>query len=89
MTYGFIRFINSNRFLSSSLDSLVKTLVDKSHETLKKLKKEVLDNDEILDIVNKIVEDDRTIEDLKKNQLNEKKLHEALLNYNGKNDLKI
>ena len=34
-TYGCIRFIDSYRFLSSGLDSLVRTLVDNSHKTLK------------------------------------------------------
>ena len=66
VTYGCIRFIDSYRFLSSGLDSLVKTLVDSSYKTLKKFKKEIVDNDKILNIVNKIVEDDRTINDLKK-----------------------
>ena len=90
VTYGCIRFIDSYRFLSSGLDSLVKTLVDNSHKTLKNLKKEIVNNDEILNIVNKIVEDDRTIEDLKKDYPNEiKNLEEALLDYMGENDLKI
>ena len=90
MTYGCIRFIDSYRFLSSGLDSLVKTIVDNSHKTLKNLKKEIVDNDEILNIVNKIVEDDRTINDLKKDYPDEiKNLEEALLNYMGENDLKI
>ena len=39
VTYGCKRFIDSYRFLSSSLDSLVKTLVDISKNTIKKLKK--------------------------------------------------
>ena len=56
--YGCIRFIDSYRFLCSSLDSLVKTLVDNSHKTLKNLKKEIVDNDEILNIVNEIQEED-------------------------------
>ena len=46
-----IRFIVSYRFLSSSLDSLVKTLNDNSHETLKDFEKESVDNDEILTFV--------------------------------------
>ena len=54
------------------------------------MKKEIVDNGEILDIFNKIVEDDRTIEDLKKEYPNEiKKLEEAILDYMGENDLKI
>ena len=45
VTYGCIRFIDSYRFLSSGFDSLVKTLVDNSHKTLKNLKEEIVDND--------------------------------------------
>ena len=67
VTYGCIRFIDSYRFLSSGLDSIVKTLVVNSHKTLKNLKEEFFDKVELLDIVNKIVEEDKTIEDLKKN----------------------
>ena len=61
--YGCIRFIDNYRFLSSSLDSLVKTLVENSHKTLKDLKEEIIKNDKIWDIVNKIEEEDRAIED--------------------------
>ena len=66
VTYACIRFIDSYRFQSSSLDSLVKTLVDNSNKTLKNLRNEIVDNEEILNIVNEIVEDDETIKDLKK-----------------------
>ena len=52
VTYGCIRFIDSYRFLSNSLDSLVQTLVDNSKKTLKNVKEEIIDNDEILSIVN-------------------------------------
>ena len=90
MTYGCIRFIDSYRFLSSSLDSLVKTLVDNSNKTLKNLKEEIVDNDAILDIVNKIVKDNRTIKDLKNDYSKEIKiLEETSVKYMGENDLKI
>ena len=90
VTYGCIRFIDSYRFLSSGLDSLVKTLVDNSNKTLKNLKKEIADNDEILNVVNEIVEDDRTFNDLKKKYPEViRNLEEALLDYMGENDLKI
>ena len=80
--YGCIRFIDSYRFLSSSLDSLVKTLVDDNNKTLKILKEEIVDIDEKLNIVNEIVEEDRTIKNLKKDYPNEiEKLEEALLEY--------
>ena len=45
VTYGRIKFIDSYRFLSSSLDSLIETLVDNSQKTLKDLKGENVDND--------------------------------------------
>ena len=65
MTYGCIRFIDSYSFLSSSSNSLVKTLVDNKNKTLKHLKKENVDDDEILNTVNEKVEEDKTTEDLK------------------------
>ena len=66
LTYGCIRFIDSYRFLSSGLDSLVKTLVDNSNKTLGDLKEENVDNDYILNIVTDIGDYNRTIKELKK-----------------------
>ena len=43
-----------------------------------------------MDIVNEIIEDEKTIKDLKKGYLDKiKNLEEALLNYMGENDLKL
>ena len=57
---------------------------------MKNLKNEIFDNDEILNIVNEIVEDDKTIKDLKKDYPDKiKNLEEASSNYFGENDLKI
>ena len=97
VTYGCIRFIDSYRFQSSSLDSLVKTVVDNSHKTLKDLEGEIVGNDEILNFVNEIkilINDDKykkdSIKDLKKDYPNGiKNLEEDLLDYKGENDLKI
>ena len=94
---GCIRFVDSYRFLSSSLDSLVKTLVDNSHKTLKDLKEEIVDTDDILNIVNEIkllFKEDKnkndSIKDLKKDCPDKiKEFTEALLNYMGENDLKF
>ena len=69
---------------------MVKTLVDNSHKKLKKLKKETVDNDYILNIVTDIGEYNRTMKDLKKDypdKINE--LEEALLNYIGESYLKF
>ena len=97
VTYGCIRFIDSYRFQSSSLYSLVKTLVDNSNKTLKDLKEEIFGNDEILNIVNEIkmiIKEDKykndSIKDLKKYYPEEiENLEEALLDYIGENDFKI
>ena len=66
VTYGCIGFFDSYRFLSSSLDSLDKTVVDNNHKTLTNLKKENVDNDQILNNSNEKGEEDRTFGDLKK-----------------------
>ena len=64
VTHGCIRFTNSYRYLSNSLDSLVKTLVDSSHKKhFRNLKEELVDNDEILKNVNEIGEGFRSIKD--------------------------
>ena len=95
--YGCISFIDSYRFLSNSLYSLVTTLVDNSHKTLNSLKEEIVDNDEITKKVNKIkllIEEDKynknSIKDLKKDYPDKiEKLEKALLIYMVENDLKI
>ena len=57
---------------------------------MKDLKNEIVDNDKISNIVDQIVEDDKTTKDLKKNYPNEiKNLEEALVNDMGEDDLKI
>ena len=89
-TYGCIRYIDNYRFLSSSFDSLVKTLVDNRNKTLENLKEEIVDNDEILNIISEIIEEDKTIKVLKKDYPDKiKNLEEALLNCMGENDLKV
>ena len=94
--YGCIKFIDTYRFLSSSLDKLVKTLVDNSHKTLRNLKKEVFGDDKILNIINELenmidkTKRNKSISDLKKkypDKINE--LEEAFLDYIGENDLKL
>ena len=94
--YGCIKFIDTYRFLSSSLDKVVQTLVDNSHKTLENLKKEVIGDDKILNIINELenmidkTKRNQSISTLKKkypNKINE--LEEAFLDYIGENDLKI
>ena len=63
---GCTSVIISYRLLSSKLDSIVKTLVAIGHKTLKKLKEEIVDNDEKLNIVNdkeNIIKEDMYIND--------------------------
>ena len=64
--YVCTRFNDSYRFLSSSLDELVKTVVDISPKTLKHLKEEIVDNNEMLNIVkeiNIVIKEDRYNDD--------------------------
>ena len=94
--YGCIKFIDTYRFLSSSLNKLVKTLVDNSHKTLKNFKKEVIGDDKILNIINELenmidkTKRNQSISTLKKkypDKINE--LEEAFLDYQSENDLKL
>ena len=94
--YGCIKFIDTYRFLSSSLDKLVQTLVNNSDKKLKNLKKDVNGDDKILNIINELenlndkTKRNQSISNLKKkypDKINE--LEETLLNYIGEHDLKI
>ena len=72
VTYGCIEFVDSYRFLSFSFDKLVETLVDNSHKSLENLKKEIVGDDKILNIVIEIEkllskgENHKTIENIRK-----------------------
>ena len=71
------------------MKELVNTLVQNGHETLKNLKAEIVDNDEIWKTVIRIVKEYKTTKDLKKDYSDKtEKLQEPLLNYMGENDLK-
>ena len=87
VTFGCIRFIDSYRFSSCSLDAIIITLVDNSHKSMKDLTEKLVDNDEMLKIVIDIVEENKTIRDLIKDYPDKiKKLEEALLTYMGEID---
>ena len=73
VTCGCMGFVDSYRFLSCSLDSLVKTLIDNSHKTLKVFEKKNVDNVEIINIgkkFKKITEEDEMKNDSSKNLKN-------------------
>ena len=90
------RFRDSYRFLSSSLNSLVETLVDNSHKTLKELEEEIVVDDEMINIVNQtkiLIKEDRYNNDSTKKLTkdfpdNVEKLEEASHNYMGEYFLK-
>ena len=89
--------MNSYGFLSSGLDSLIKTLVDNSHKTLEDFEEDIIDNDEILNIVDemkRLITENKykidSIKNIKKDYPDKiKELEEALLDYMRENDLKI
>ena len=90
VTYGCITFFDSHRFLSSKLGKLVKTLVVNSHKTLKNLKDQYVDKDEILNIVDEKEEQNRAIKNLKEDYPDKiEKSEDASLNYIGENDPKF
>ena len=93
VTFGCLWFIDSYRFLSSILDSIVKTLVDKKHETLQNFKKEDVEDAIMINIVNKretIISEVKTNDDLKESfpDKNEK-LEEALNKHLSEKERKI
>ena len=83
------------RFLSSSLDKLVEISIDNSHISLGNPKKEIVGDDNILNIVNEIEklldqdENNRLIKGLKKDY-REKiiNLEEPFIDYIGEKDIK-
>ena len=94
--YGCCKFIDTYRFLSSSLDKLVQTLVDNSHKTLENLNKGVFGDDKILNIINELEnmtdknKRNKSISDFKKKHPDKIiELEEAFLDFIGENDLKI
>ena len=54
ISYGCITFVDSYRLLSSSLDKLVEPLADNSQKSLKNLKKDIVDDNNMINIVNEI-----------------------------------
>ena len=93
VTYGCIKFIDTYRFLTGSLDKLVKALVDNSNKKLKDLKKEVNGDDKIINIIEDLInisDKDQTINTLKEKYPDKiNKLEEMLLDYMGEHDLKL
>ena len=88
LTYGCNRFIESCSFSSDSSVSLLKYFVDNSHIALKKLKKNA-EKDEFFHLINEKEEEDRTIEDSKKDYPDKtEKLEETLVTYISEDDPK-
>ena len=54
VTFGFVQPFNKLRFLSSSLDSLVKTLVEQNHIAFQNFRRKIVGEDSILNFVNEI-----------------------------------
>ena len=92
ISYGCIKFVDSYKFLSGSSDSLVITLIDNIHRTLKSLKKQIVLDGNMLKIVNEIEtlsSEGRIIDDfLKDFPYAIGKLKEALNIYISENYLK-
>ena len=80
ITYGCVKFMDSYRFLSSSLYILIITLAYNSLKSIGNLKKEFVDTDHILIIVFEMGEYNRTIEDLEEDYPDDiEKVENALL----------